>query len=329
MEEINEDFWFRSIGFYNNPFSIKPAPFDFKLFGQEDILDELMYKIPAGTMSFIEGNLGTGKSSLMKHMIHKFKGKGKVIFFSCNRIDNDLNIEELLIGKYGFWGKLFGMHPKDMILLLDESQELTAENTERVKYFFDQGNFKSVVFAGTDYSEVKLHESIRERIGEDGVLKMKKLSDDDAVELVRNRIGNLNILNDELIKKLWDVAGKNPRRLLQRCDKACKHVIDNGETEFTEDHFKEIFNHVKKGSTLSKPGKNVEEETKDEPSLEKDVDEKEEQPSLEKDVDEEKVEKKEVKKKPKKAPKPKKKPAKKKEVEEMDPEENLFEEEKD
>ena len=296
VEEENGELWFRKIGFYNNPFSIKPAPFDFKVVGQDEILDELTYKIPSGTISFIEGDLGTGKSTIMKHLIHRFKGKGQVIFFSCNRINNDLNIEQMLMGKYGIWNKIFKMHPKDMILLLDEAQELTPENTERVKYFFDQGNVKSIVFAGTDYSTVDLHESIKERIGSDGVLKVNSLSEDDAVNLVRNRIGNINLISDDIIKKLWKLSGSNPRRLLQRCDKACRHIVELGEQEFTEEHYKELFGKEEKNLSGKASPKKVE-----------------------------KKEKKEVKKE--KKTKPKKKVVKKKEDD--DPEENLHDEEKD
>lgn len=253
MEEENGNLWFRKVGFYNNPFSIKPAPFDFKVIGQDELVEELVYKIPAGTITFLEGPLGSGKSTVMKHLIHKFRGKGQVIFFSCNRIENELNIEDMLMNKYGFWGRLVKKHPKNMILLLDEAQELTPQNTERIKYFFDQGNIKSVVFAGIDYDTVKLHQSIRERIGQDGVLRIKELSDDEAVTLVRNRIGNMNVLSDEMIKKLFkSAAGKNPRRLLQRCDKACKHVIDIGLREFNDGHFKELFGNEKEESIVKK-----------------------------------------------------------------------------
>ena len=257
MAEENGELWYRKIGFYNNPFSIKPAPYDFRVVGQDEILDELIYKIPAGTMTFLEGPLGTGKSTIMKHLIHKFKGKGQVIFFSCNRIDNELNVEEMLINKYGFWGRLMGKHPKNMILLLDEAQELTPENTERIKYFFDSGNVKSVVFAGTDYSKVRLHESIRERIGQDGVLKVRQINDDEAVSLVRSRLGNMNIINDEHIKRLFKLANRNPRRLLQRCDKACRYVIENGEREFTEEHFKKLFSEAKEEKEVKKNNKKI------------------------------------------------------------------------
>jgi energy-coupling factor transporter ATP-binding protein EcfA2 len=316
-----EDLWYRKVGFYANPFSIKPAPFDFKIFGQDKLLDELVYKIPAGTMSFIEGPLGSGKSTLMKHLIHKFKGQGQVIFFSCNRIDNDLNVEDLLAGKYGFWGKLFKNHPKNMIVLLDEAQELTPENTERIKYFFDQGNIKSVVFAGTDYESVKLHDSIKQRIGEDGILRVNTLSDEEMVSLVRNRIGDINLLSDDMIKKIFEYSENNPRRMLQNCDRACRHTMENAEQEFTEEQFGHVFNNKTEAPEVKKETPKVE-------TTEPEVKTKE-TPEVKKEVEEEKPKKKNIKKKTtpnKKTPVKKKKEEK---VEENDPEENLYEEEKE
>ena len=128
-QQEEQEMWWRKLGFYINPFTIKPAPFDNKVFGQDQILEDLYYKLPAGTMSFVEGKLGTGKTTILKSLIAKFRGRGKVIYFSCNRLDTELNIEELLKGRYGFWGKLFGMMPKEMIVLLDEAQQLSTLNT--------------------------------------------------------------------------------------------------------------------------------------------------------------------------------------------------------
>ena len=240
MEE-EQRMWWRKLGFYTNTFTIRPAPFDNKVFGQNQVLEDLYYKIPAGTMSFIEGKLGTGKTTIMKNLITKFRGRGKVIYFSCNRIDTELNIEDLLKGRYGFWGRMFGMMPKDMIVLLDEAQQLSSVNTERIKYFFDQGNIKSVVFTGTDYSNTNLHESIKERIGQDGLFKIKELTDDQAVAFVRNRIGNISTVNDSIIKKVWHLTGRNPRRLLQRLDKVFRYAVENMESEINEEHLTKIF----------------------------------------------------------------------------------------
>ncbi len=248
MEEEADErqgMWWRKLGFYTNPFTIKPAPFDNKVFGQDKIFEDLYYKIPAGTMSFVEGNLGTGKTSILKNLIAKFRGRGKLIYFSCNRIDTELNIEDLLKGKYGFWGRMFGMMPKEMIVLLDEAQQLSSVNTERIKYFFDQGNIKSVVFTGTDYSNTNLHQSIKERVGQDGLFKIKELGEDQAVALMRNRIGNTNLISDDLIKKIWHLSGKNPRRLLQRLDRVFRYAVENMETVIKEEHLSKIFEDMK------------------------------------------------------------------------------------
>ena len=245
QEEQEMEMWWRKLGFYTNPFTIKPAPFDNKVFGQDKILEDLYYKIPAGTMSFIEGRLGTGKTTILKNLISKFRGRGKVIYFSCNRIDSELNIEELLKGKYGFWGRLFGMMPKDMIVLLDEAQQLSAVNTERIKYFFDQGNIKSVLLTGTDYGNTNLHESVKERIGHDGLFKINELTDEQTIAFVRNRVGNTTLVNDDILKKLWHLSGRNPRRLLQRLDRTFRYAVENMENEIKEEHLSKIFDDMK------------------------------------------------------------------------------------
>ena len=234
-----ESLWFKKYGFFSNPFSIKPAPFDFKVIGQDKILEDLYYKVPNGNMAFIEGKFGNGKSTILKHLINKFRGDKKVIYFACNRIDKDLDIEKLLIGKYGFWGRLFKVHPKDMLVLLDEAQDLTPENTQRIKYFFDQGNIKSVVFTGVSYERCNLHESIKDRIGKD-VLKLRELSDDEAILLIRNRIGETNLMSDEIVKKLWKLSNKNPRRLLQYSDMVCRKVVETDEKEVTDKIVREV-----------------------------------------------------------------------------------------
>ena len=261
MAEEDGNLWYRKVGFYSNPFSIKPAPYDFKIFGQDAIVEELLYKVPSGTMSFIEGPFGTGKTSMLKLVIDKFKGKGKVIYFACNRIQSDLDIEELLLNRYGFWGKLFKLHPKDMVVLLDEAQDLSSENTQRIKYFFDQGNIKSVVFAGIDYEKTDFHESIKERVGQNGVLKVRSLDDDEAIQLIRNRIGESTLLTDDSIKTLWKEADKIPRRLLHLCDQVSRHAVLKDEKEVTEALLEESLGETPKEESSK-------EETKEEPSKE-------------------------------------------------------------
>lgn len=244
-EPVNEEeMWFRKKGYYNNPFTIKPAPYDNKIFGYKDIIDKLVYLVNKGSMIFIEGDLGSGKTSILKHLIARYRGSKQVIFFSATG-EGKLDIETLLRHKYGFWGRLFNLIPRNMIVLLDEAQHLAPEDTEKVKYFFDHGNIKTVVFTAAGYRKANLHESVRERIGAEGLLKLDKLSYDEAIELIKNRIGDDPILSDSIISKLYYLANFNPRRLLQSCDMVCKYVTDNGYNSVEEDHLKKVFRKVK------------------------------------------------------------------------------------
>jgi len=239
METNEAELWFRKFGFFNNPFTIKPAPFDNKIFGQEKLTEDLSYLIPAGNMIFLEGPLGTGKTSMMHKIIEQYRGKKRVIFFSCNRIEHDLNIEELLKGKYGFWGRLFGLKPKNMIVLLDEAQDLSEANTERIKYFFDQGNIKSVVFTGTSFKDTNFHDSVKERIGSN-IIKVKELTEEESVDLVRNRIGENELVSDEIIRRVFLLSNKNPRRMLQNLDRLAKEAVDRHEKEIKVEDIRKL-----------------------------------------------------------------------------------------
>jgi predicted AAA+ superfamily ATPase len=148
-----EKLWFQQLGFRENPFSIKPAAFGNKLVGYDHVIEELYYRVNAGGMVFIEGQLGTGKTSLLKLVASKYRGMKRLMYFSCNEIKN-ADLSEVLFAKIGFWRHLFNIKPKGMIVLLDEVNELGKDNVEKIKYFFDEDTIKSVVFTGVDYEKV-------------------------------------------------------------------------------------------------------------------------------------------------------------------------------
>ncbi|PIY59902.1 hypothetical protein COY95_04615, partial [Candidatus Woesearchaeota archaeon CG_4_10_14_0_8_um_filter_47_5] len=216
MAEENE-FWYKRLGYYHNPFNIKPAMFDYEIVGYGNVLRELYYRVPTGTLTFVRGSLGTGKTTILKHLINRYKGKKQVIYFACNRIEKKLDIEDLLHERYGFWGRLLKLKPRGMIVLLDEAQELTKKNVERIKNYFDQKHIKSVVFTGTHFQEDIFTNGVRERMGPSGMIELPSLTKDDAVLLIRRRIGGDELLSDELIRDVFELSDRNPRRFLHNC----------------------------------------------------------------------------------------------------------------
>ena len=224
--------WYEELDFEEDPFDTNPKKVADKLVGMDELLEEVFYRVAAGSMLFIEGKLGSGKSSILWNVIKKYQGKGKLIYFDCEQIEKDLNIENLMINKYGLLGRLLKKKPRDMILLLDNVSTLSKKNTERVKYFFDQGYILSVVFTGSNYSKLNFSKSLKERIGT-RILKTKELEPYEAVALVRNRVGELDIISDDVIEHIFKNSNKNPLKLLQNLDKIFSYAIENNEKKIT------------------------------------------------------------------------------------------------
>lgn len=229
-----EENWYKDYGFESNPFEINPLnDEDRTLFERDNELKEVAYRINSDNMLFIEGAKGKGKTALLKHAINLFKGKGKVIYVDSNAVNKKLNIEQLLVGakKVNLSNEKY---PKGMILLLDNVDELSRLNNERIKYFFDQGYLKSVIFAGTNYNKVSFSDSIKSRIG-NRIIKLKQLSANAAVDLILDRLGTENngLLSEEIIKYVYEKSNGDLKKLLVNTYLACDYTLKNEEETVT------------------------------------------------------------------------------------------------
>jgi len=226
--------WFEELDFDENPFDTNPMRFSTKMVGVEEIMDELLYRVASGAMVFIEAKEGHGKTSLLWNIIRRHRGRGRVIYVDCEKLEKDLNIEELLTNRFGLAGRLFKKKPHDMILLLDNVSELSRRNMERIKFFFDEGYILSVVFTGKDYDEVKFSKSLRDRIGR-RLIKLRELEPYHAVSLVRNRIGNSEMVLDELIEVLFAKSDRTPKTLLENLDILFAKAVESKKDKLTKD----------------------------------------------------------------------------------------------
>ncbi len=227
--------WYEKFNFYEDPFLATPGAFE--TVGTNGLLDELTYRINSGSMVFLEGGEGSGKTAVLRQLIGRFRGRGKVIYFDCASIAKSLNIERLMKERYGLTGRIFGIIPRDMILLLDGVSHLSKRNSERVKYYFDQNYIKSVVFTGDSYSKAELPESVRHRIGK-RIIRMPQFTEEMAVELVRKRIGDEKLLTNDIIKKIYKHSGSSPKRLLENCSMACRIAFESGAEQVGEEHLR-------------------------------------------------------------------------------------------
>src|SRR3989344_1433647 len=231
--------WYKELNLESNPFSLEKQT---ELIGYEDVIDSMIYVLESGNMIFIEAPDGHGKTSLLKIAIEKYKGQGKVAYIDCNRLD-DLNIERVIMKRYGFFKRLFSKTPKEMIILIDNINNLSKKNCERLKYFFDQNYVRSVVFAGIDYNSVYFTPSLKERISK--VEKLPILKDEEAREIIEVIIGNNEMFSKDVVKELFSISSKNPKVFIQNCEKSAKYAVENYSRIVKQDHLNKLFN-VKK-----------------------------------------------------------------------------------
>jgi hypothetical protein len=207
--------WYEELDFDENPFTA-----DSKYVGNEDLLEETFYSIISGSIVVVESEPGMGKTRLMKEIVKKFGGKGKLVYINGRNMDKELNVESIIKKKKGWLRK----NPKNMVLLLDDVEHISEKNMERIKYFFDQNYIRAVILATNKPKELKLSASLKQRVWKN--MKINPLSDYEAVQVVREKIGD-EMLSDRIIKAVYKESEKNMKKFMENCETMCKAFIDN------------------------------------------------------------------------------------------------------
>lgn len=243
--------WYEKLDFEENPFADEEA----ELIGYDDVLEDVFYAVAAGNIVFVESKEGRGKTALLKNVINKHRGSGKVIYVNCKKIDGDVNIEKFLIKKYGFWGRLMHNTPRDMILLVDDIQSMSKKNSERMKYFYDQNYVRSIIFTGPSLKQLDLTKSFIERINK--VLKLRDLTDDEAVTIIQTRLNNNEILPEDIIKEVFNLCKKNTKEFLVKCEELCKLAVEDESNKVNWRHLETVFKEYKAPKKLHEKTEHV------------------------------------------------------------------------
>lgn len=236
------DLWYKKLGFYNNPFSIKPGLYDNELVAYD--MPFIYKKIEKGEMVFLEGEYGTGKTTILKNIISQFRGKNKIIYYSFNT-ENGFNLGKLLDGANSAFRKIVGLKTKNVIFLLDEVHTMKSADAKKLIRPFKEGIIKSVVFVSHDYSLTSFPEEYDGFLN-GNIIRTVDLTSKEAVALIRRRIGNIDILTDNIISKIFLMSGKNPRRLLEYCEDVCRYAVEIGDTKVSDYHLDEILGKIVK-----------------------------------------------------------------------------------
>lgn len=212
--------WYEDLNFIENPFKDLES---IELIGYGGIVDDLLYNIGASNIVILEGKEGSGKTTLLKAVINKFRGHGRVVYINGDKVKNP-NIETILINKNGFFGKFFNVMPMNMILLMDEVENLSEKNLERIKYFYDQNHIRSIIFTSNDKSKINFSPSMKDRVAK--IITLRDLNEDEAYRIIKSRLGEVELFSREDIKELFNGSGKNIKNFLENCETVAKLVVE-------------------------------------------------------------------------------------------------------
>lgn len=226
--------WYKRVGFHNNPFSIKPAAFHDEVIGQN--MKKVMEKVDRAGFIFVKGDYGTGKTTVLKRIINRYKGKGKLIYINLEFLER-VKVNELLRKRANVLQKIFRQLPKETILLVDESQFMKKSISKDIYDFFDKGFVKSVVFVGTRFNKKQFSPEVVKGL-KGNIVSLRTLTPQQAIEMVRKRIGDV-LLPNKIIKEIFSYS-KNPRIFLENCEDVCKHVIDVYSSKADSEHVKAV-----------------------------------------------------------------------------------------
>jgi len=223
--------WYQELGFYNNPFSIKPGAYSNDIYGHDDVIKDVITKVENSNIIYITGPYGTGKTSILKRIIYEFKGKKQIIYYNCNQKEKSIDFDNLLINAGGFINKFFKIRKKNMILLVDEVQDLNKKDMHLIVEYYKLGFFKSIILASKK-EDIELSKELVDAIGRNRY-DLKEITNDEAIKIIRKRIGNIGFMNDEIIIKIFK-KNKNPRAFLKNCEDVCRFSFESGAKKISE-----------------------------------------------------------------------------------------------
>jgi Cdc6-like AAA superfamily ATPase len=232
------DLWYRNFGYKENPLTIKPAALHDEVVAYD--LEDIYDKIESGDVVFIEGPYGTGKSTILKNVINEFGGDKRIIYYSANRSGSKCNFRKIIADKQSFVSKLFKAKPKGLVLLIDESEYLSADDFDELTNLRTSGVVKAILFVGSSFDKLKINSYFLEAVKEN-VISLTQLEEDEAVSLIRSRLGDLEFISDDVIKKIYNISEKNPRLLLKNIEEICRYAYDFGDEKVLDEHIEEVF----------------------------------------------------------------------------------------
>jgi type II secretory pathway predicted ATPase ExeA len=224
--------WYEKYDFIENPFTIKPQETEDDFFGKKEIIRKVNSLVGKGKVVLIVGPYGTGKTTILKGIIDKFRGEKKVIYYNLySGSDMAINFDTLLKNAGSVLSRFFRIKTKGVIMLIDEAHKMLKGDYYRLIDLYQQGYIRSIVLVSSDKG-FRFPKVIRDLIDENK-FELTFLDEKNAIKLVRSRLEGIKLLSDDMIKKILKKS-ESIRDFLLKCDDACRRAVERG-SEKVED----------------------------------------------------------------------------------------------
>lgn len=210
------------------------------MIGAKQQLEDATYYLQAGNLVVVEAKKGNGKTKFLRTLIDNFRGK--VIYVNARKLDKTLDVEELLRKKNGFSGKVMGKKPKGMMLMIDNAEELSLVNIERLKNYFDQGYLQSIIFTTSDMESCEFSDSMINRIGR-RVITLEKPEHKDMKAIIKERLDEKEdeeepLIDEEHIKKIHETS-ESVGDMFVRMESAFEKMDEKEDETISAEHYDE------------------------------------------------------------------------------------------
>ena len=211
--------WFKKLGYKSNPFSIKPTA-KYKLyFDNKDVLKEVKENIDKGNNILIKGVFGTGKTTILKHIIKQWGGKRKIYYYNAFS-KTELEYDEILKNAGNIISRIFKLKSKDVIIFVDEAHKVPISQAFSYREFNDK--IKSLVFISSDTSFI-----IPKEFENDFpvIINLDNFTQSDALNIVKDRLGvDQDIIPEDVQIDLYRKS-YTPRDFIISCEAYCRNNI--------------------------------------------------------------------------------------------------------
>ena len=261
-------------GFSDKPFDVTANPrFLYLTHGHREALASLIYGIQErrGIMVLI-GEVGTGKTTLLKAAVNKLKKNAKVAFVFNPTCDYD-DLMETVLDAFGLWNynvalsrlgkfkklkqyvEFMAKRGANPVVIIDEAQNLDFQSLENWRLLsnleYDDKKLIQIVFAGQPELESKLRDhrirqldqrvSVRQYIG--------ALSKKETFEYIEHRfgiVGSTNLFDRKSLNIIWKYSRGIPRKINVICDNALLIGFAKESDTITKDITREAFRDLTK-----------------------------------------------------------------------------------